>query len=205
LIDPCFVLVTTEQPHDWKGSKMTLRLRGLRRALAAAVLGLAIAAALPAAPPGPGDPAPVFRLPTAADSLGPADFAGEVLWLDFWASWCEPCARSFPWLAELQRRHGGTGLRVLAVNVDRKRAKAEDFLAAHGAGFPVVFDPAGAVAAAYGLEGMPTAVLVGRDGRILWRHVGFRPEESAELERRLVAALAASPAPAAEPAAGVGR
>jgi len=180
---------------------MSLRLRGSRRALAAFAPLLLALAVRAADPPGPGAPAPAFRLPAAADSVALADFAGQVVWIDFWASWCEPCARSFPWLASLQRRHADDGFQVLAVNVDRKRAKAEAFLAGLRAGFPVVFDPAGVVAAAYGLEGMPTAVLVGRDGTILWRHVGFRAEESAELERRLVEALAAAPAPTA-PGAG---
>lgn len=161
----------------------------LRRVGRAAAL-LLLPALLSAAPPTAGEPAPAFELPTASGTLSLAEQAGQVVWIDFWASWCGPCAQAMPWLADLQKRHAADGLRVVGVNVDRKRAKAERFLAEHPVPFPVGFDPAGKVAEAYGLEGMPTTVLVGRDGRILWRQVGFRVEEADSLEARLVAALA---------------
>lgn len=166
--------------------------RGIARAAAA----LLLPALLNAAPPTAGDAAPAFSLPGRQGALALGDFAGQVVWLDFWASWCGPCGDAMPWLDGLQRRHAADGLQVVGVNLDRKRPAAERFLAEHPVGFPVAFDPKAGTAEAYGLEGMPTTVLVGRDGTVLWRHVGFRPEETDSLEARVVRALAA-PTPAA--------
>jgi len=136
-----------------------------------------------------GDAAPPFTLPGLDAPVTLALLKGRVVLLDFWASWCGPCKQSFPWLAELQQRHGAAGLRVVAVNVDRQREKADAFLAQVPARFAVAFDPAGEVARRYEIQGMPSSVLLGSDGRVLLHHTGFKDDDRAPLEAAVVAAL----------------
>ena len=76
-----------------------------------------------------GDAAPPFTLPTAgADAVALQGLRGRVVYVDFWASWCGPCRRSFPWMNEMQQKYGPRGLTIVGVNVDKRRADAERFL-----------------------------------------------------------------------------
>ena len=86
-------------------------------------------------------------------------FRGQVVLVDFWASWCGPCAESFPWMAEMMRRHGPQGLVVLAVNLDEDRVAAERFLAGKDWPFQLAFDSEGQLAEAFALRVMPTSLL----------------------------------------------
>jgi len=118
-----------------------------------------------------------------------ADFKGKLTYVDFWASWCGPCRQSFPWMNEMQAKYGARGLQVVGINLDRKRDDAERFLAELPATFTIAFDAAGDSAKRFGVKGMPTSVLVGPDGKVLYMHTGFRNEERAQLEGRIAAAL----------------
>lgn len=115
-------------------------------------------------------------------------YEGKLVYVDFWASWCGPCAESFPWLNQLQEKYG-TDLAVVGVNVDTDGKAADKFLQKHPARFDIVRDPAGALPELYRIEGMPSAVLLGPDGRVLHQHSGFRPKETAEYEAVIRAAL----------------
>lgn len=129
----------------------------------------------------------------AADGLPAAlsAHAGKVVYLDFWASWCGPCAQSFPWLNAMQARYG-KDLTVVGVNVDTDAAAADRFLQQHPARFAIVRDPDGALPERYRIEGMPSSVILDRDGKVLHRHTGFRAEQAAEYEAAIDAALAAA-------------
>lgn len=113
----------------------------------------------------------------------------KVIYLDFWASWCVPCRQSFPWLNEMQAKYAAQGLQIVGINVDRRHADAERFLAEHAAQFPLVMDPAGSLAGKYQLQGMPSAVLIGPDGKELQRHIGFRADRTDEYEAGLLRLL----------------
>ncbi len=136
--------------------------------------------------------------PAAADTLDLARYRGKVVLVDFWASWCVPCRRSFPWLNEMQKRYGERGLVVIGVNVDSARSAAEDFLREVPAQFQIVYDPSGALASQYQVPGMPTSFVFGPDGKLVSNHIGFqqtaRDEREAELQRLLP--VASSPLPA---------
>lgn len=126
---------------------------------------------------------------TASDTLKPP--AGGVTYVDFWASWCAPCAESFPWLNEMQARYGKQGLRVVGVGLDTQVAKGDRFLKAHPAQFTTARDPEGKLAEQYGVEGMPYAVLIDAEGHVLHRHVGFRAGDAADYEQAIQQALRA--------------
>lgn len=115
---------------------------------------------------------------------------GQVIWVDFWASWCVPCRRSFPWLNEMQRKHGAAGLQIIGVNLDKERALADAFLAEIPAEFALRFDPAGALAKQFGVQAMPSSFLIDRDGNVLATHFGFKTADAADYERAIEAALA---------------
>jgi peroxiredoxin len=167
------------------------------RLLLSVALPCLLAATLHSAAPATGQAAPDFNLSGRQGTLRLSQFRGQVVLLDFWASWCAPCAQSFPWLESLQQKYHGQGFTVLGVNVDKDRRKAEAFLGKHRVSFPVAFDPKGVAAAAYALPGMPSSYLVDRTGGLRVCHTGFRQEEAAGLEKAL-RELLAEPAPAKE-------
>ena len=136
-----------------------------------------------------GQPAPAIALQGTAGEVSLSAMKGQVVFVDFWASWCVPCRQSFPWLNQMQAKYSARGLQVLGVNVDAKRADADTFLAQVPAKFNIVFDSAGDTPKRYAVRGMPTSVLVGADGLVLQQHAGFRDEDKAALEAAIVAAL----------------
>ena len=119
--------------------------------------------------------------------------AGKVVLVDFWASWCAPCLRSFPWMNELQLRHGDQGFVVVAVNLDQDRELADAFLRKMPAKFQLEFDPAGNIARQFDVETMPTSFLIDRHGRLRTRHAGFRDAQRAEREQQIQQLLKESP------------
>jgi len=121
----------------------------------------------------------------ASDPLGLASLRGKVVLVDFWASWCEPCRHSFPWLNEMQAKYANHGLVVIGVNVDRERAQADRFLHDVPAQFRIVYDPAGTLASRYDLPGMPASYVIGPNGEVVQRHLGFRAALRAEREAEL--------------------
>lgn len=115
---------------------------------------------------------------------------GQYIYIDYWASWCGPCRQSFPWMNALQAKLGPKGLKVVAVNVDAKRADADKFLSHTPAQFTIAYDSQGESAKKLAIKTMPTSVLVSPEGRVLFVHSGFRAEETLQLEARISAALA---------------
>lgn len=164
------------------------------RAFAAAVLTMS-ALALPAAAVEQGDKAPNF---TAAGLTGGtvslADYRGKVVYLDFWASWCGPCAQALPALDALRKEFPPGDFQVVAVNVDREAKSAQAFVRKRPIGYPSALDPQGAIPAQFGVEVMPTSFLIDRDGTV--RHVqrGFRTEDVGPL-RKQIQQLVAKKAP----------
>lgn len=135
-------------------------------------------------------PAPDFTLPTRSGSVALAGLRGKVVLVDFWASWCEPCRKSFPWMSAIFERDAASGLVVVAINLDKRREPAEAFLRELSPPFIVAFDPAGRTAEAYDVTAMPSSYLVGRDGRLLYSHAGFDPRDAATIENEIEKAVA---------------
>jgi cytochrome c biogenesis protein CcmG/thiol:disulfide interchange protein DsbE len=139
------------------------------------------ALAKPAPVPG-GKPAPVFSLPGGSGTVSLDSLRGRVVYVDFWASWCDPCRRSFPWLNTLHERYSARGLTIVAINLDKDRRAADAFLEKFPARFLVAFDASGKTAEAYGVSAMPSSFLIGPSGTLLSSHAGFDPRKTGTIE-----------------------
>jgi thiol-disulfide isomerase/thioredoxin len=136
------------------------------------------------------------RLTLQARSLDgkPVELAGEagkVLVVDFWATWCEPCREELPALDQLARELGGRGLSVYAVSFDEDGAQVGPFIEELKVRIPVLWDQGGdANAARFGIERLPTTLLVDKKGVVRFVHEGYNPRVAADQRRQLDMLLA---------------
>jgi thiol-disulfide isomerase/thioredoxin len=118
-----------------------------------------------AAPIRQGDIAPAVAMTTlVGERLELSPQAGQMIWLNFWASWCRPCQAEWPGLNQAQQDLAGEGLRLVAISVNEQPDKVQAFLAAHPAAFAVALDPHGELAARFAVAGFPTHVLIDKAG-----------------------------------------
>ena len=118
-------------------------------------------------------------------SVDLTDYEGKVVILDFWASWCVPCRRSFPWLDKMQHKYREQGLVVIGVNLDAEPAAAESFLRDYPVSFRIVRDEGAMLARRYDVIAMPSSYIIDRDGAIAVRHLGFKTARVQEYEAAL--------------------
>jgi peroxiredoxin len=148
----------------------------------ALLLTTLLCAATPAsAAVSPGAPAPAFTL-AARDGgkLSLADLKGQVVMINFWATWCGPCRQEMPLLAQLHDKYEPLGFTMIGVNVEPDSAAAVDWLKGVPVSFPILFDTDSAVAGRFGVEGMPSSVLVDRNGQVRYIHRGYKPGDEAK-------------------------
>ena len=143
------------------------------RSLSAALIVLLVAAAAAPSPP----------------SLDLSPYRGQVVVVDFWASWCKPCRESIPWLNQLRTRYGNQGLVIIGVNVDAERADAERFLRQVPIEFQVLYDSQGSIARQFDLQAMPSTFVFDRAGKLVRTHLGFREDHRREHEAELAQLL----------------
>ena len=129
--------------------------------------------------------APTIDLPGTDGKVILESFRGKVVYLDFWASWCEPCKKSFPWMHKMKANYADLGFEIVAVNLDKDRKLADKFLKAVDVNFKIAFDQSGKTASSYKLRGMPSSYLIDRDGKVHASHVGFRDKDKSELEQAI--------------------
>ena len=135
-----------------------------------------------------GDSAPDFSLASIHEgqpAISLAELAGKVVYIDFWASWCAPCLISLPLYNELYHRYRDQGLEVLGISVDDPIGDGLEFLADVTLDFPIPADPEGEVMDLYGVYGMPTSYLIGRDGTVKLVHMGFRDGDIELIEQAI--------------------
>ena len=117
------------------------------------------------------------------------ELQGKVVYLNFWASWCGPCRKSFSWMVAMQRKYVNKGLVVLAVNLDTDPAQALRFLEENQSNFQIAYDPEGYLANNIKLKAMPSSFLLNSKGEILHRHLGFQSAQSEDYESEIRHAL----------------
>ena len=116
----------------------------------------------------------------AAQLVGklPDNLAGKVVLVDFWASWCAPCVRSFPVMDALQKKYGPQGFVVIAVSVDESQSDLDQFVKKHPVSFTVVHDVTQKLVAQADIATMPGSFLIGRNGKVAFVHHGFNDAET---------------------------
>jgi peroxiredoxin len=129
----------------------------------------------------PGAVAPTFVLNSSTGKpIGLADLKGQVVLINFWASWCGPCRQEMPILDQLYRSYQPAGFTLIGVNVEPNASDAEKFLQGTPVSFPILFDPKSTVSQLYEVSGMPSTIIVGRDGKIAYVHHGYKPGDEGE-------------------------
>lgn len=132
----------------------------------------------------------MLRLPrVGGDELDLRELRGKVVLVDVWATWCAPCAKSFPFYARLHEELSDQGFEVVAVSVDEREQDVAEWMSSNALPFIVVHDPEGTVPERIGLRTMPTAVLVDREGNVTDVHAGFASTDEPDIERMIRAAL----------------
>ena len=112
-----------------------------------------------------------------------SDYRGKVVIVDFWASWCVPCRRSFPWLNQMHEKYEADGLVIIGVNLDASPDDAQAFLHDYPAEFEIVFDHDGILARQFDVAAMPSSFVIDRNGEIVANHLGFKVKQQDEYER----------------------
>jgi peroxiredoxin len=149
------------------------------------------------APPEVGNPAPAYAATgMAGDSVSLAALRGRVVLLNVWATWCHPCREEIPALQQLHERWAPRGLELVGVSVDNRadQSAVAEFARDYGMTYAVWLDPDERVSSTFRTLGVPSTFLIGRDGTILWKHVGPVNAQDPQLVRLLGEALA-TPAP----------
>ncbi|GAB2513479.1 TlpA family protein disulfide reductase [Microbulbifer agarilyticus] len=142
------------------------------------------AALLAAAPVFAKIPASDFTLASLKDgNLKLSEQRGEVIMLNFWASWCGPCREEMPLLNDLHARYQPVGFQVWGVNVDANPADAQAMLNKIPVDFPVLFDSKSDVSKLFGVQAMPSSVFIDRDGNVRYVHKGYRTGDEAEYKK----------------------
>jgi thiol-disulfide isomerase/thioredoxin len=129
--------------------------------------------------------APEINLPGINGNVQLEEFKGKVVYLDFWASWCLPCKKSFPWMNEMKQNYAEQGFEIIAINLDKERKLADEFLAEVDVNFTIAYDESGQSASLYKLKGMPSSYLIVRDGKVYASHIGFRDKDKLQLEQTI--------------------
>jgi cytochrome c biogenesis protein CcmG/thiol:disulfide interchange protein DsbE len=181
-------------------------LRGSMRAAAVVVLAYPLAACggagvtdqgagSPSSPGGlVGNPAPTFHVKAVSGAKGTValdELHGQVVLVDFWGTFCEPCKKSFPRLEELSERYKARGLRVIGISEDEPedKDKIPTFADTYGAKFTLAWDGDKAIARKYNPETMPSSFVIDRNGIVRFAHVGFHDGDETTIEAEIKSLL----------------
>ena len=123
-----------------------------------------------------GQTAPDFALKSSTgENLRLSEYRGDVVMINFWATWCGPCRQEMPLLDELYSRYNRVGFNLLGVNIDDDSRRAMQMVEELGVNFPVLFDASKEVSKLYEVEAMPVTVIVDRQGTVRYVHHGYKP------------------------------
>lgn len=135
-------------------------------------------------------PAPGFEL-TSRDGSAVAleELRGQVVMVNFWATWCGPCRQEMPHLEALYQRYSDLGFTLLGINVEEDSSGADEYLADTPVSFPILFDPGNRVSELYDVVAMPSTVLIDRSGNMRFIHHGYKPGYEGEYQSQIRALL----------------
>lgn len=122
-----------------------------------------------------GQVAPDFTLKNLqGTNLNLTEQRGQIIVVNFWASWCGPCRKEMPVLQSLHDKYNDLGVSVWGVNVEQENQAGRDFLRGLDLTFPIFFDASNNISASYQVEAMPTTVIVDRNGKVRYVFQGFK-------------------------------
>ena len=131
-------------------------------------------------------PAPDFTLKSlGGENLKLSEFRGDVILINFWASWCGPCRQEMPLLDALYQRYNPIGFTILGINVENDSEQAMKLLKEMPVSFPILFDTQNTVSKLYNLVGMPSTMIVDRDGNIRYQHFAYLPGYEKKYEEQI--------------------
>ncbi|HEX4647711.1 MAG TPA: TlpA disulfide reductase family protein [Steroidobacteraceae bacterium] len=147
-----------------------------RIAAVVAALGLALPALA-----GTAGPAPQFTLAARSGRVvSLAQYHGQVVMINFWASWCGPCRQEMPLLESIYKRYNKLGFTLLGVNVEPNSKDADEWLKATPVSFPILYDKESKVSKLYQVAGMPSTVIIDRGGKLRVVHQGYKAGDENE-------------------------
>ena len=151
----------------------------MRKPIAAMVAALALS--MPALAGPPGGPAPAFTLASrAGQDVSLSQYKGNVVMINFWASWCGPCRQEMPLLESIYKKYGKMGFTMIGVNVEPDSNAANEWLKATPVSFPILYDRDSRVSKLYDVSGMPSTVIIDRTGKLRTLHRGYKPGDENE-------------------------
>jgi len=146
-----------------------------------AAITAALAIALPALAGYSSGPAPQFTLSArGGPNVSLAQYHGQVVMINFWASWCGPCRQEMPLLESIYKKYNKLGFTLLGVNVEPDSKAADDWLQATPVSFPILYDKDSKVSKLYEVAGMPSTVIIDRRGKLRMLHRGYKPGDENE-------------------------
>lgn len=121
------------------------------------------------------DPAPDFTLlSSTGENVRLAEMRGQVVMLNFWASWCGPCRKEMPLLDEMSKRYSAAGFVLYGVNVEEDNTDAKKLIKDLGVSFPILYDTESKASSLYNVDAMPTTVLIDKKGEIRFVNRGYK-------------------------------
>ena len=131
-------------------------------------------------------PAPSFTLTTlGGQPSGLSAYKGQVVMVNFWATWCGPCQQEMPLLDQMYKKYKPAGFTLIGVNVDKEAPPVKQLLERKPVSFPVLLDPANQVSKAYHVDEMPSSVIIDRKGQIRYIHRGYKPGDENDYQDRI--------------------
>ncbi len=131
-------------------------------------------------------PAPDFTLKSnSGKNIKLSELRGQVVMINFWASWCGPCRQEMPILNQLYQRYEPMGFTLLGVNVEEDSAAANKVLREIPVDFPVLYDNKNQVSETYQVRAMPSTILIDRDGKVRYLHKGYKPGYEEDYQKQV--------------------
>lgn len=128
-------------------------------------------------------PAADFSLPSrGGQAVSLAALRGQVVLVNFWATWCGPCRKEMPLLEQIQKKYAPLGFTLLGINVEEDTTHMETFLGDVPVTFPVLLDPANQVSKLYDVAAMPSTVIIDRKGQVRYIHQGWQPGDESRYQ-----------------------